>query len=69
MLKIKFNIKSASFEKKLTSILSILSNFHSLEVLDRASETQLQEGENSNCIIWRFRVNQDYNRCKYVGRG
>ena len=25
-------------------------NFHSLEVVDRVSETQLQVGENSNCI-------------------
>ena len=30
----------------MTSILSILNNFHSLEVVDRVSETQLQVGEN-----------------------
>ena len=38
--------------KQLTSILSNLNNFHSLEVVDRVSETQLQVGENSNWIIW-----------------
>ena len=32
--------------KELTSILSNLNNFHSLEVVDRVSETQLQVGEN-----------------------
>ena len=31
--------------KELTSILSNLNNFHSLEVVDRVSETQLQVGE------------------------
>ena len=39
--------------KQLTSILSNLNNFHSLEVVDRVSETQLQVGENSDWIIWR----------------
>ena len=39
--------------KQLTSILSYLRNFHSLEVVDRVSETQLQVGENSTEIIWR----------------
>ena len=33
---------------ELTSILSNPNNFHSLEVVDRVSETQLQVGENSN---------------------
>ena len=37
--------------KELTSILSNLNNFHSLEVVDRVSETQLQVSENSNWII------------------
>ena len=32
----------------LTSILSNQNNFHSLEVVDRVSETQLQVGENSS---------------------
>ena len=41
--------------KELTSILSNLNNFHSLEVVDRVSETQLQVGENSNWIIWRLK--------------
>ena len=31
--------------KQLTTILSYLNNFHSLEVVDRVSETQLQVGE------------------------
>ena len=33
------------------SILSNLNNYHSLEVVERVSETQLQVGENSNWII------------------
>ena len=35
-------------EKWLTTILSNLNNFPSLEVVNRVSETQLQVGENSN---------------------
>ena len=31
-----------------------LNFFHSLEVVDRVSETQLQVGENYNKIIWRW---------------
>ena len=38
-----------------SSILPNLNNFHSLEVVDRASETQLQVGENSNWIIGRLK--------------
>ena len=34
-----------------------LNNFHSLEVVDRVSETQLQVGENSNSVIWRLEGN------------
>ena len=34
--------------------------FHSLEVVDRVSETQLQVGENSNWIIWRLK-----GKCSY----
>ena len=34
--------------KQSTSILSNLNNFHSLEVVDRVSETRLQVGENSD---------------------
>ena len=41
--------------KELTSICSNLNNFHSLEVVDRVSETQLQMGENSDLIIWRLK--------------
>ena len=37
--------------KQVTSILSNLNNFYSLEV----SETQLQVGENSDWIIWRLK--------------
>ena len=41
--------------KELTSILSNQNNFHTLEVVDRVSETQLQVAENSNWIIWRLK--------------
>ena len=37
------------------AISRYLNNFHSLEVVDRVSETQLQGGENSNRIIWRLK--------------
>ena len=53
MLKIKCDINQQSLNK-LTAILSNLNNFHSLEVVDRVSETQLQVGENSNWIIRRL---------------
>ena len=33
-----------------------MSNFHPLEVVGRASETQLQVGENLNYLIQRFMV-------------
>ena len=46
---------SVIFEKSITSILLNLNNFHSLEVVARVSETQLQVGENSNQIIWRLK--------------
>ena len=32
-----------------------MNNFHSLKVVDRVSETQLQVGEKSNWIIWRLK--------------
>ena len=52
----KNNVTSISkICKELTSILLNLNNFHSLEVVDRVSETQLQVGENSNWIIWRLK--------------
>ena len=41
--------------KELPSILSNRNNFHSLEVVDRVSETQFQVGENSDWIIWRLK--------------
>ena len=47
MLKIKCDINQ-QYLKAVASILSILNNFHSLEVVDRVSETQLQVGENSD---------------------
>ena len=31
-----------------------MNNFHSLEVVDRVSEPQLQVGENYNLVIWRL---------------
>ena len=37
-------------------ILSNMNNFHSLEVVDHVSKTQLQVGEKSNWIIWRLKV-------------
>ena len=48
MLKIKCDINRQDLKKELTYILSNLNNFHSLDVVDRVSETQLQVGENSN---------------------
>ena len=41
--------------KELTSILANLNNFHSLEVVDRVSETQLQVCENSILLIWQLK--------------
>ena len=49
--------------KQLTSILSNLNNFHSLEVVDRVSETQLQVGENSDWIICRLKGSQLCVKC------
>ena len=51
MLKIKCDINQQDL-KRVDLYLSNLSNFHSLEVVNRVSETQLQVGEHSNCIIW-----------------
>ena len=48
MLKIKNMRSISSIGKQLTSILSNLNNFHSLEVVDRVSETQLQVGKNND---------------------
>ena len=42
--------------KQLTSIFSNLNHFHTLEAVDRVSETQLQVGENSNWIIWQYGI-------------
>ena len=41
--------------ESLAVFLSYLNNFHSLEVVDRVSETQLQVGDNSNWLIWRLK--------------
>ena len=46
MLKIKCDINQQDLKR--FDILSNLYNLHSLEVVDRVSETQLQVGENSN---------------------
>ena len=52
----KGGLKPDSFSFfQLTFILSNLNNFHSLEVVDRVSETQLQVGKNLYCIIWRLK--------------
>ena len=46
---IRRDIKQQDVTKSLTYvILSNLNNFHSLEVVDRVSETQLQVVENGN---------------------
>ena len=45
MLKMKCDIDQQDL-KRVISILSNLNNFHSLKVVDRVSETQLQVGEN-----------------------
>ena len=55
MLKIKYDISQQYLKRELTSILSNLNNFHSPEVVDRVSETQLQVGENSDLIIRRLK--------------
>ena len=56
MLKITCDINQQDLKRvELTSILSNLNNFHSLEVVDRGSETQLQVGKNLNWIIWRLK--------------
>ena len=47
LLMIKRDINQQDF-KIVTSILSNLNNFHSLEVVYRVSETQLQVSENYN---------------------
>ena len=47
MLKIKRDIIRQFISKYLTSVLSKLKIFHPLDVVDRASETQLQMGGNS----------------------
>ena len=48
MAKIKRDINHSQISKLMTSILSNLNNFHSLEVVNRVSETQLQLSENLN---------------------
>ena len=48
MLKIKSDINQQDL--KFVNL-----HFHPLEVVDRVSEAQLQEGENSNWIIWRLK--------------
>ena len=47
MFKIKCDINQQDLNS-VDLILSNLNNFHSLEVVDRVSETQLQVGKNSN---------------------
>ena len=47
MLRIKRDINQQDF-KIVDTHFSNLNNFHSLEVVGRVSETQLQVGENSN---------------------
>ena len=47
MLRIKCDINQQDL-KRVDLHLSNLNNFHSLEVVDRVSETQRQVGENSD---------------------
>ena len=47
MLKIKYDINQ-QYLKTVDLHLSNLNDYHSLEVVDRVSETQLQVGENLN---------------------
>ena len=54
MLKIKCDINQ-QYLKTVDLHLSGLNNFHSLEVVNRVSETQLQVGENPDGIIWRLK--------------
>ena len=48
MLKIKTGHLSTRFQNRSPPFSSNLNNFHSLEVVDRVSETQPQVGENFN---------------------
>ena len=54
MLKITYDINQ-QYLKTIDLLFSNLNNFHSLEVVNRVSETQFQVGENSNWIIWRLK--------------
>ena len=47
MLNIKYDINQ-QYLKTVDLHLSNLNNFHSLEVVDRVSDTQFQVGENSD---------------------
>ena len=47
MLKTKYDINQ-QYLKTVDLHLANLNNFHSLEVVNRVSETQLQVGENSD---------------------
>ena len=55
MLKLKRDINQQAFWIVDLIMLPHLNNFHSLEVVDRVSETQLQVSKNSNLIIWRLK--------------
>ena len=48
MSKIKRDINQYDFKISDLQFFPILNNFHSREVVDRVSETQLQVGENLN---------------------
>ena len=55
MLEVKCDINQ-QYLKTVDLHFANLNNFHSLEVVDRVSETQLQVGENSDWIIWWLKV-------------
>ena len=54
MLQTKRDINQQDL-KIFDSHLSNLNNIHSLEVVDRVSETQLQVGESYSQITWRLK--------------
>ena len=55
MLKIKCDSNQQYLKTVDLHFVKSLNNFHSLEVVDRVSETQLQVGENSDWIIRRLK--------------
>ena len=55
---LKYKTSNNNILKSLFSFFSNLTNFHPIEVVNRVSEAQLQEGANLNKISWRLTLNQ-----------